>query len=71
MLNAPLPIAWSDTDFTSRANCPQCPGEMGYWIQPMEGAGMSGFLRIKLRVKHKRLYPDNGYRDYTFMATFK
>lgn len=71
MLGNELPIAWSDTDYTSRAACPTCPGSMGYWIQPMDNSLMAGLMKIKVRVKHKRLYPDDGHRDYTFVATFK
>lgn len=66
-----LPIAWSDKDFTDAANCPQCPGRLGYWIQPLNGLGFDGLLRVRVRVKHKQLYPDDTFRDYTFVSTFK
>lgn len=47
---AELPVAFSQTAFTSAANCPQCPGRIGYVIQPM--TGYRGMYLSTIRVQN-------------------
>jgi hypothetical protein len=60
-----LPLAWDQNLLTEAVNCPNCPGRMGFVIQPLED--VPGINKITIRVTHQTLI--RGYQDYVFMLS--
>lgn len=61
-----LPIPWDDNSvYNSLQECPNCPGRMGFVIQPI--SGMPGMNRLKIRITHSTLI--QGYLDYVYILS--
>lgn len=65
-----LPMAWDEKKVGSRADCPNCAGSYGYYIQPLEE--FRGLYRVTLRMTHKTwVAAGESYRDYVFVVGVK
>lgn len=59
-----LPIAWSQDTVVPVAQCPTCPGRLGFIIQPLTG-NLIGLNQLTIRIT----YPNFGTRDYVFILS--
>lgn len=71
---ATLPYAWSQSTLVPAAECPACPGKLGYVIYASDG--LPGMFKVVVRVTHSELYKDAdptkiGYRDFQFVVNAK
>lgn len=72
---AQLPMAWSNTEVTTVALCPKCPGRYGYVIQPFavttSGVRVSvpGLYLVTVRVTNSELF--TGFKDYSMIVGAK
>jgi hypothetical protein len=58
-----LPLAWDQIKLVPVKECPECPGRMGFIIQPMDGA--PGLNRLTIRLTHNALL--EGPKDYVYV----
>jgi prepilin-type N-terminal cleavage/methylation domain-containing protein len=61
-----LPIAWNSTMMVDKADCPLCPGRLGYIIEPVNG--YRGLFKLTIRVTHPKIV---GFKDYTMILIGK
>ncbi len=59
---ANLPMAWDKDLYLPAEQCVPCPGRLGFKIVPIEG--MRGLYQATIRITHKTLLPNGGYKDY-------
>ena len=62
-----LPVAFSDSIMLPADECPECPGRLGFVLQPMPG--MLSLYRVTLRVQHPLLFGRGNTREYRFIAS--
>ncbi len=62
----PLPVAWDIDVYTTAKSCPNCPGKLGYWVQPLDG--YRGLYKVTVRLTHTKLFGDGNCQDYTFIV---
>jgi type II secretory pathway pseudopilin PulG len=60
-----LPLAWDQNVLTTKAECPSCPGRMGFIIQPLEGS--PGLNKLTVRITHQTLI--QGFQDYVYVLS--
>lgn len=64
-LEKKLDYAWSKDQFVPKAECPQCPGRLGYVLVPI--ANYRGLYQLIIRVTQKEKI--EGFRDYTYLIS--
>ncbi len=52
---AKLPIAWDQKDVYELEDCPNCPGRIGYVIQPYDIPTLRGVYKVTFRLTHTTL----------------
>lgn len=52
---ANLPIAWDHKNVYEVADCPDCPGRVGYIIQPYDTPTFRGVYKVTFRMTHTTL----------------
>lgn len=68
MLNvATLPLAWDASTLTTVANCKDCPGRLGYIVQPTTEKGL---YLLTVRMTHET-WGDGNYKDFKAYLAFK
>lgn len=60
-----LPLAWNNKQVVPVAECPDCPGRMGYVAHPVNG--IRGMFRVVVRLTHSELI--EGHKDYEFIVS--
>lgn len=67
---ANLPMAFSDSVLVPVEQCTECPGRLGFVIQPLDES-MPDLYMVTLRIMNKIWYGDKGFRDYRFIASYQ
>jgi len=62
-----LNFAWSSQIIAKASECPDCPGRMGYIIQPYRE--IPGLYLVTVRLTHKEW--DTPFKDFVFTVTPK
>jgi hypothetical protein len=62
-----LIYAWSSQILANASECPDCPGRMGYMIQPYRE--IPGLYLVTVRLTHKEW--DTPFKDFVFTVTSK
>lgn len=58
-----MPYAWDDDRVVPTSECRDCPGRMGFVMQPLDGR--PSINRLTVRLTHRTLI--SGHRDYVFI----
>lgn len=61
-----LPMAWDFKTITKVSECEECPGRLGYIVEPV--SGYRGLYKLTVRATHPNI---QGFRDYKLLLIGK